>query len=141
MTTRKTVSLGDVESAISEFNREFPRPKVGSVVLSSPFRIIDDYKFGSFPNAASAGVYLVFDRDDNLLYIGKADGLGARLGSHFGWSADRTAGRVKNSRLVGAHAVRTIGLPDESRFEAPAIEAFLIRRLDPGLNVIGRDPS
>ncbi|NUY04360.1 GIY-YIG nuclease family protein [Paraburkholderia youngii] len=136
MTTNKTISLGDVESAISEFNREFPRPKLGP-----PFSIVDDYVSSSFPNAASAGVYFIFDRDDNLLYIGKADGLGARLGSHFGWNTDRTAGRVKNQKLLAAHAVRTIGLPDESRFEAPAIEAFLIRRLDPTLNVIGRDLS
>lgn len=141
MTSIKAVSLHDVELAIAEFNREFPRPKVGAVTLSSPFFIIDDFAVASFPNAAAAGVYFVFDRDDNLLYIGKADGLGARLGSHFGWNADRTSGRVKNAKLNGAHAVRTIGLPEESRFEAAAIEAFLIWRLDPGLNVIGRAPS
>ncbi|WP_176126388.1 hypothetical protein [Paraburkholderia youngii] len=48
---------------------------------------------------------------------------------------------MKNQKLLAAHPVRTIGLPDESRFEAPAIEAFLIRRLDPTLNVSGRDLS
>ncbi|WP_167760330.1 GIY-YIG nuclease family protein [Paraburkholderia pallida] len=141
MTSIRAVSLNDVELAKLEFNREFPRPKVGVVTLSSPFFIVDDFAFASFPNAAAAGVYFVFDRDDNLLYIGKADGLGARLGAHFGWNADRTAGRVKSANLDGAHAVRTIGLPGESSFEAAAIEAYLIRRLDPGLNVIGRDRS
>lgn len=141
MPSKRAVLLSDVESAISEFNREFPRPKMGAVALSSPFYVVDDFAIADFPNAAAAGVYFVFDRDDNLLYIGKADGLGSRLGSHFGWSEDKTTGRVKNAKFNAAHAVRTIGLPDESRFEAAAIEAFLIRRLDPSLNVIGRDSA
>lgn len=141
MTSKTIVSVSDVESALSEFNRVFPRPNVGDIALSSPFRVIDDFAVSSFPNAASAGVYLVFDRNDHLLYIGKADGLGARLGSHFGWNADRTAGHVKNAKLSEAHAVRTIALPRESWFEAAAIEAFLIWRLDPSLNVVGRGRS
>lgn len=141
METRKSISLADVESAIFDFNLDFPRPKIGAISLSAAFSIVNDFASSSYPNAALAGVYLIFDRDDNLLYIGKSDGLGGRLGSHFGWNSDRTAGRVKNERLADAHSVRTIGLPKESRFEAPAIEAFLIRRLDPDLNVIGRDPS
>jgi hypothetical protein len=61
------------------------------------------------------------------------------LGAHFGWNAERTAGRAKNTGLKAAYAVRTIGLPDESSFEAAAIEAFLIRKLDPPANVNGRD--
>jgi hypothetical protein len=140
MNEGKVVSRSSVATALSEFNRNFPRPKVGSVVLSDAFRIVEDYAGGSFPNSACGGVYLIFDRYDNLLYVGKADGLGVRLGAHFGWNAERTAGRVKSAKLKDAYAVRTIGLPDESRFESTAIEAFLIRKLDPSLNVVGRDP-
>ncbi|WP_143748219.1 GIY-YIG nuclease family protein [Burkholderia sp. JKS000303] len=134
-------SVSDVDAAITEFNRDFPRPKMGAIVLSLPYHIVDDFAFGSFPNSAAAGVYLVFDREDRLLYIGKADGLGKRLGAHFGWNPDRTAGFVKNPKLENAHAVRTIGLPAESWFEAAAIEALLIRKLDPDLNVVGRETS
>ncbi|CAM2163214.1 GIY-YIG domain-containing protein [Burkholderia cepacia] len=141
MSSKTIVSVSDVESALSEFNKAFPRPNVGDISLSSSFRVVDDFAASRFPNAASAGVYLVFDSNDHLLYVGKADGLGARLGSHFGWNADRTAGHVKNAKLSEAYAVRTIALPSESWFEAAAIEAFLIRRLGPSLNVVGRDRS
>jgi hypothetical protein len=141
MSTEKQIPLTSVISALTDFNQDFPRPKVGAITLSDPFRIEEDFATSSFPNSSAGGVYLIFDRHDYLLYIGKADGLGARLGAHFGWNADRTAGRAKNATLKDAYAVRTIGLPDESRFEAAAIEAFLIRKLDPGLNVVGRDPA
>lgn len=42
-----------------------------------------------YPYVDRAGVYLVMDAEDNILYIGKSSvAVGRRLGRYFGYSAD-----------------------------------------------------
>jgi hypothetical protein len=60
MTAAGIVPLTTVMSALTEFNLEFPRPKMGAIRLSDPFRIEEDYAANSFPNSAAGGVYLNF---------------------------------------------------------------------------------
>ncbi|WP_233882089.1 GIY-YIG nuclease family protein [Paraburkholderia flagellata] len=126
-------TLANVEDELAIFNAEFSRPKTGVLVLSEPYRIVED-AHTSFPNSSYAGVYFMFDRIGRLLYIGQSAGLGTRIGSHFGWNENRTAGVAREARFQEVHHIRTIGLPPENAFEAPAIELWFIQRLNPPLN-------
>ncbi len=74
-------------------------------------------------------VYFFFNDMGEVIYIGKAEVLGYRLGAHFS----------KGSKWTGV--VKTIGVlavPRESWFEILAIEAYLIELLKPVENKLGK---
>jgi len=93
-----------------------------------------------WPNAGRAGVYAVFADDRELLYVGKSSMnsfLAARLGAYFGYAPDRSC-RIKNTWVRAPRFLVTVGVPDDSTWEAPALEEFLIQKLNPPLNRNGR---
>jgi len=137
LSPRTLIPLSEVTTALVTFNRDYPRPGIGALSVSEPFFVIRDFQKGNFPTARAAGVYLIFDHDENLLYVGLARGLGRRLGAHFGWNADRSGGMIKNPIFKDAWSVRTIALPPGHRFEAAAVEAYLIAQLAPPVNTLG----
>jgi len=128
--------LTDVIEAISLLNNEYPRPGIPDPLqLSQEFRIPEDYEKKSFPFASYPGVYLFFDENETLLYIGKASsGLGQRIGNEY----IGRSGVLKTNKISGAKVLRTIKLPKEHHFEAPAIEEFLIYKLKPTRNSVGK---
>jgi len=70
------------------------------------------------------GVYLYRDKDDNILYIGKAKNLKKRISTYFYNNRQHTS---KIKRMV--HAARTVELRfTASELEALLVEARLIRR-------------
>jgi excinuclease UvrABC nuclease subunit len=76
-------------------------------------------------------VYFFFNQEGELLYIGKAEVLGFRMGSHF---------QGKNSKW--REVAKTIGIlpvPRDSWFEILAIEAYLIGLLKPSGNNLGKN--
>ena len=74
-----------------------------------------------------------------LIYVGKAsmgNCLWNRLGAYFG---GRDECRVKHDAWKRPpQFVVTVAVPKSSTWEAPALEEFLIQRLDPIDNVRGR---
>jgi len=82
------------------------------------------------------GVYLIFDANERLLYVGTAVKVGKRLNEYFGYAEDRTLCEVIDAWLKDkdARIVRAIILSDEApaiQSLAPALERFLIAKLDP----------
>jgi len=111
-----------------EFNGSYPRPGLGPLTLSERLRFdepTEETKDEYWPHATLPGVYVIYDYKHRLLYIGKASlssTLGIRIAKHH---KDRTQWS-KYGRLF----VRTIPLPRTRAFEAPALEEFLLSRLD-----------
>jgi len=91
-----------------------------------------------WPFAERAGVYLIYSESFELLYIGKSSMnqcLGKRLWRHFG--GGETC--VPNDAWPQApRFVVNIAVPQEMPFEAPALEEYLIKKLQPLLNTVGR---
>ena len=91
-----------------------------------------------WPFSERAGVYLIYSDTFELLYIGKASTnrcLGQRLWDHFG------AGDTCILKEFWPHPPRfvvNIAVPVELSFEAPALEEYLIRKLQPLTNTVGR---
>lgn len=90
-----------------------------------------------------SGVYLHFNEDDALLYVGKAVSVPARLAAYYAYVdryRDRSC-RVLHEGLAaaGGCGVRAIGLTDKLRFLGPSLEWFLIHQLNPPLNTHGRN--
>jgi len=81
------------------------------------------------------GVYLMRDRQGQILYVGKARDLAKRVGSYFIARSDHSA---KVAALVASiHHVDY--LPTESEREALILEQGLIRRLQPHFNTMWKD--
>jgi excinuclease ABC subunit C len=79
-----------------------------------------------------AGVYGMLGRHGDLIYVGKAKSLRARLMSYFRDSRDPKAGRI----LQHTHTLVWETVPDE--FAALVRELELIRRHRPRFNVLGQ---
>jgi len=85
-------------------------------------------------NEGGTGVYLHFNADDLLLYVGKAVSIGGRLGAYFEYG-DQRACRIKYEPLKDSVGVRAIVLDGEPlKFLTPSLEWYLIDKLDPPVN-------
>lgn len=85
---------------------------------------------------ASPGVYLFRDRDDNVLYVGRARDLRARLRSYFGTDRQRPAVEAALGALE-----RVEWRPLGSELEAALEELRLLRELRPPANARGTRPD
>jgi hypothetical protein len=134
-------TLAELHACIRELNEHFPRPGL-TLEFSTPYDLASDWP-NTWPGAVSAGVYAFIGEQDDLLYVGKAScgaTIGSRLGAYFGYGPERRA-KVYNDFYAGVRKVATLALPEGRQFEAPAIEEFLIARLGPPLNKVGRRPE
>ena len=82
----------------------------------------------------SPGVYQYFDKDDKLLYVGKAKNLKKRVMSYFNKVNESGRIRVMVRKIV---RVKHIVVPTES--EALLLENNLIKKLQPRYNVLLKD--
>jgi len=80
------------------------------------------------------GVYQYFDKDDKLLYVGKAKNLKKRVMSYFNKVHDTGRTNVMVKKIV---SVKHIVVPTES--EALLLENNLIKKLQPRYNIMLKD--
>ena len=82
----------------------------------------------------SPGVYQYYDKDEKLLYVGKAKNLKKRVMSYFNKVHEVGRTRVMVRKIV---TVKHIVVPTES--EALLLENNLIKKLQPRYNVLLKD--
>jgi hypothetical protein len=112
-----------------------------SLALSNIYDLRTSFA-SSYPNVSQPGIYVMMDSHGTVLRIGTAScgrTLGDRLGDYFKWG-DRALGSgvARNSQYGDVCFVVTIGLPSDRAFEAPAIEEYLLSKVDAPLNSHGR---
>lgn len=122
----------DLEKAVDVFNKKYRRPHFD--ISLTELRDISNEEFASWPSNESPGVYIFLDVDKNITYIGKASlqGIGYRLNQRFD-----TKWNPKKPESEGCVYITTIALAEESFFEAPAIEEYLLKHLKTRSNKIG----
>jgi excinuclease UvrABC nuclease subunit len=125
----------DLQIALEQFNRDYPRPNIEPLELTPPLDIISAPK-ASWPSNEHPGVYLLMNAEMEILYVGKASCssiIGAALQQHF-----NARWQPIDDKSRGCRYVTTIALPKDRHFEAPAIEEFMIKELDPPRNKQGK---
>lgn len=107
----------------------FPsQPALGDI--TPPFTWENPWPFGD-----RAGVYFVYSASFDLLYVGSSQRLGARLSYHF------TAGHecvIWETWSQPPRYIINVAVPVDMPFEAPALELYLIRTLQPPDNTHGK---
>ncbi|MDB2562051.1 excinuclease ABC subunit UvrC [Sulfurimonas sp.] len=89
----------------------------------------------------SPGVYQYFDKDDNLLYVGKAKNLSKRVKSYFSFTPELHPKPNLSSRIIKM-LQQTISLHYivvNSEHDALILENSLIKQLNPKYNILLRD--
>jgi hypothetical protein len=128
--------LKELKAVLDEFNKNYPRPNMPELEISEVYDLDTDWT-NSYPNASLPGIYVIFDEEGCLLYIGKASRknvIGRRLSAYFGhddkggWKLHKPDEWKSYGKLK---YIITIPLPVDRAFEAPAIEEYLITRLKP----------
>lgn len=128
--------------ALEEFKRwrhpDLPPLKVGEPYALFPDKASADVKLHwneKWPNSDDPGVYLIFSVSGLLLYVGKSWTLGGRLAAYFGGRSDC---RIKGNWKEDPQYVVTVAVPANRRWEAAGLEEFLIERLRPCNNTVGK---
>ena len=128
--------LEKLKAVIDDFNKNYPRPSLPELKISDIYDLDTDWT-NSYPNASLPGIYVFFDRDGELLYIGKVSRknvLGKRLSAYFGHD-DEGGWKLHKPHEWEPYGfpkyICTIPLPADHSFEAPAIEEYLIAKLNP----------
>ncbi len=90
---------------------------------------------------SSAGIYQYFDKNENLLYIGKAKNLSKRVKSYFSFTPNLHAKTNLSTRIIKMlhQTVSMHYIVVNSEHDALILENSLIKQLNPKYNILLRD--
>ena len=137
------------DDSVTEYISKHRNPNLPALDISAPLDLFPSLPLppgitprftwaDNWPFSERAGVYFVYSESFDLLYIGKSSNnqcLGKRLYCWFG--GGDTCVPVGTWSQPPRFVV-TIAVPDESPFEAPSLEEYLVRKLQPPDNTHGK---
>jgi hypothetical protein len=94
-----------------------------------------------YPFDQRTGVYFIFSESFELLYVGKSSMsscIGKRLWTYFHYAPGQVCVLKHSTWTQNPRFLITVAVPETTPFEAPALEEFLIGRLQPTNNKVGR---
>lgn len=107
--------------------------------LYSLFPNQNEYGFTeSWPFLNEGGVYLILNKNQEVIYVGKADVFGHRLYYHFRADREGNCIIVETGWKDHPHYIINIKVPASRLYENLSLEGYLIQELDPEENTIGR---
>ena len=135
---------------VEDYQARFRGPNLEPFELSAPYDLSPELGIPKiecptswpegWPHSGRAGIYSLFGEELQAVYIGKAslrNTLVSRLGSYFSYDKPHKTCRLNHAWKCRPRYLITIAVPEESRFEAPALEEFLIIKLRPTDNTAG----
>lgn len=141
--------LEEVNHALDQYRAKYRRSDLPDLRASGLYALFpDEAQTASaasgwnqeWPFSNETGVYLIFSGSGRLLYIGKASMnhcIGGRLSNYFGADKATKRCRVEHEWSERPAYVATVAVPRDMKFEAAALEEYLIATLDTCDNVRG----
>ena len=132
----------EVLKLVDTFSKEYRGRNLKPFTISENYDLFstssDSYGWThEWPNNGRYGVYLIMDKDENVIYIGESRNVGKRLGSYFQKSGDSSC-EIVNDWSEKPKYVCTIAVEAETWFERLALEEFLIYYAKPEDNKKGK---
>lgn len=125
-----------LHEALDEYKKLW-HPDVEKIEASEPYALVPEQAEAEvklrwpdeWPYSKRAGVYLVFSRDEDVLYVGTAWVIGERLSDHFRSDAAGACVCPKTYHWSKPFVyLITVAVPEARRFEASCLEEFLIEK-------------
>ena len=142
-------SMTDLDLELEYYCVHYRGPNMPKLVISGLYDLFPssnsnacEYRWpDDWPFVESPGVYFIFDADMQVLYIGKASmnsWFGNRLHTYFQFGSDKECVVQNRDSWNGdPRFVAVIPMDQKYRFEAPALEEYLITKLKPIDNKVG----
>jgi hypothetical protein len=137
--------LDSLKVALKEYQETYRHPNLPHLECSELYALFPEettplaktYWPATWPHCGRAGVYLIYTKTGKLLYVGKAWVIGRRLSNYFQYEGQTKTCRIVDDWRESPMYVAVVAVPNESVFEAAALEEFLIRKLGPCENKRG----
>jgi hypothetical protein len=144
-------TLKDLRTKVDEYSKKYRHPSLKGFSFAPPYDLFPNDPGGlmvcekkwndTWPNNGMVGVYAFLDREGNVIYIGKSSmnsSVSARLSAYCGYDSDRKKCRLKHDGWIeNPRYVWIVGVPQDSSFEAAALEEYLISEIQPTDNING----
>jgi hypothetical protein len=142
----KLATLEDVDRTVRDFTKLLADKYQELFAISEAFWLFPNSKDGllHWPKGyetvwlrnPNAGVYLLFNQDEQLLYVGLSNGIAYRLNKYFQHAdAARTQCRIVDQSKADARCVRVVLIDEpDAVCLCAALEWHLIKTLTPPLN-------
>ncbi|SDX55163.1 GIY-YIG catalytic domain-containing protein [Lutibacter oricola] len=134
--------LKDVIEKVGEYSEKYRAESLEKFEISGVYDLFPE-SIGSngwpseWPNNGKYGVYLIMDKDENVIYIGESKNIGKRLSNYFQYSKDNSC-KIMHKWSVMPKYVCTIAINSKTWFERLALEEFLIYYAQPVDNKKGK---
>lgn len=132
-------SLENVRRLIEEYNQLYGT----SFTTTDPYHLFPgedgEYEFKDqlWPCNGHAGVYLILDDRNEIIYVGQSLSFGRRFYRYFKDVDGHCEVRSSNWTKQPA-AIVAIAAPDDKKYERLSLEEYLIERLSPVDNIRGK---
>lgn len=143
------INYKEIDSIIRTYSEKYRHPSLPEIRISKLYDLYPEketihkeeidasWPKGIYPFCGNSGVYLFLDEKLTITYVGLAIGFGSRLGQYFKKAKDGSC-IVKDTRIGIPRFIAAIAVPDETWFEAAALEKYLIALTKPEFNRIGK---
>ena len=130
-------TIRGVIRSIGFYSKKYRHPRSPSFDISKKYDLFPSKKSDGtgwpdyWPYTNRQGVYLICDKNEQVLYIGKAsrtNTVGARLSYHFTSDSDGGCYINHDGWSSKPRYVVTVAVPRGMAFEAPALEEYLITK-------------
>jgi len=142
--------LQELKLKIKNYEKKFRHPKLEQFNESGLYDLFppDNEKSSDveakwpdkWPHLNDAGIYAFLSKDLEVLYIGKASmnhGIGYRLSNYCSYEEGTKKCKLNDTWDGKPRYVYTVAVPSGSKFEAPALEEYLIGEIKTSNNKAG----
>ncbi|MFV0211427.1 GIY-YIG nuclease family protein [Empedobacter falsenii] len=124
---------------VEQFKHQFRNPNLEDFEVSPIYDLFPDTntnpQFQKWPEEyqhnGRYGVYFILDSEDTIIYIGKANNIGKRLGNYFKYDSNKNCEIIHENWSKKPKYLLTVAVPNKTWFECLALEEYLIWEISP----------
>ncbi|QNM86853.1 GIY-YIG nuclease family protein [Polaribacter pectinis] len=142
------MQIEEAKELVKKYELDFRNPKLEGFEISKNYDLFPDKssdKYASkwpdkYYHNGRFGVYLILDEKLEVIYVGKANNIGKRLGSYFMYNKDDKSCLIRHdSWKKRPKYICSIAVSDKTWFECLSLEEYLIHNIKPIDNIRSKE--